>query len=31
VQMDDTNLAVEAQRARLRLVVEVADAVWGGH
>ena len=24
-------IAVEAQRAKLRLVVEVADAVWGGH
>jgi len=24
-------IAVEAQRAKLRLVVEVADEVWGGH
>ena len=24
-------IAVEAQRAKLRLVVEVADAVWGSH
>jgi 5-methyltetrahydropteroyltriglutamate--homocysteine methyltransferase len=23
-------IAVEAQRAKLRLVVEVADEVWGG-
>ena len=25
------DIAVEAQRAKLRLVVEVADEVWGGH
>ena len=25
------NIAVEAQRAKLRLIVEVADEVWGGH
>ena len=24
-------IAVEAQRAKLRLIVEVADEVWGGH
>jgi 5-methyltetrahydropteroyltriglutamate--homocysteine methyltransferase len=24
-------IAVEAQRAKLKLVVEVADEVWGGH
>ena len=24
-------IAVEAQRAKLSLVVEVADAVWGSH
>src|SRR6478672_7317165 len=25
------DIAVEAQRAKLRLIVEVADEVWGGH
>jgi 5-methyltetrahydropteroyltriglutamate--homocysteine methyltransferase len=25
------DIAVEAQRAKLRLIVEVADDVWGGH
>ena len=29
-QLHGNDIAVEAQRAKLRLVVEVADDVWGG-